>query len=109
MDLNNFCGRNVKSISLQAFDASFDIRREILKAFRDRVLLRILSDVQFGLPTLRSMICSVSFATADDSVEFERFSEIADRILGMNQEKEIEGEEMVKVTTVYLLRYSKAL
>uniref|UniRef100_A0A0M3I7K1 CLASP_N domain-containing protein n=1 Tax=Ascaris lumbricoides TaxID=6252 RepID=A0A0M3I7K1_ASCLU len=91
---------------LKAFDASFDIRREILKAFRDRVLLRILSDVRFGLPTLRSMICSVSFATADDSVEFERFSEIADRILGMNQEKEIEGEEMVKLKKIAKTRLS---
>uniref|UniRef100_A0A915AZW1 Uncharacterized protein n=1 Tax=Parascaris univalens TaxID=6257 RepID=A0A915AZW1_PARUN len=91
---------------LKAFDASFDIRREILKAFRDRVLLRILSDVQFELRSLRSMICSVSFATADESVEFERFSEIADRILGINQEKEIEGEEMVKLKKIAKARLS---
>ncbi|VDM25483.1 unnamed protein product [Toxocara canis] len=84
---------------LKSFDPLFDVRREILKSFRDRVLTRILHDVHFEVPKLRPMICSVSFATADQSTEFERFNEIADRVLGTNNGNETEdNDDMAKVS-----------
>ncbi|VDK18778.1 unnamed protein product [Anisakis simplex] len=91
---------------LQSFDSSFDVRLEILKTFRDRVLTRLLENVQFPIPMLQSMICLVSFATSDTSPEHKRFNDIADRILEKQRKEAEERNDMVKLKKIAKARLS---
>uniref|UniRef100_A0A1I8AVL8 Uncharacterized protein n=1 Tax=Steinernema glaseri TaxID=37863 RepID=A0A1I8AVL8_9BILA len=62
---------------LKAFDESFDIRRCILTYFRDRVLLRVLSQSCYRNASLHPMLFTVLLETADDSANYRKMQQIA--------------------------------
>ena len=72
---------------LQVFDSTFDLRKTILAAFRDRVLSRILLNVRISLPSIQSIIFYISFVTADNSTEYVTFNSIADKALGLKTDE----------------------
>ncbi|KAK6026533.1 hypothetical protein OSTOST_07488, partial [Ostertagia ostertagi] len=60
----------------------FDIRRTILTIFRDRVLSKVLRDVQERVPILEPMLYTVILETDSLSEETRQFANLAGRIMG---------------------------
>ncbi|CAI5440941.1 unnamed protein product [Caenorhabditis angaria] len=59
---------NLQSIiyTLSEVDASFDVQKWIFTAFRDRVLAKLLQDVQSEIPKLKSMLTVIMVETDDN-------------------------------------------
>lgn len=80
---------------LKAYSNSFDIGKSILTSFRDRVLLKVLSNIHCSIPLFHSMISYICFATADDSANYVEFSKIADTVLGVNGNDSADDERQI--------------
>ncbi|EYC16683.1 hypothetical protein Y032_0033g2785 [Ancylostoma ceylanicum] len=68
---------------LQRTRPEFDIRRTILTIFRDRVLTKVLQNVNERIPALEPMLFTVLLETDND--ESAEFSAIAHRVMGTKQ------------------------
>ncbi|VDO40629.1 unnamed protein product [Haemonchus placei] len=67
---------------LQRTRPGFDLRRTILTIFRDRVLSKILRDVQNRIPILEPMLYTVLLETDSQDEESRQFAILASRIMG---------------------------
>uniref|UniRef100_A0A7I4Y8Y2 EF-hand_13 domain-containing protein n=1 Tax=Haemonchus contortus TaxID=6289 RepID=A0A7I4Y8Y2_HAECO len=67
---------------LQRTRPGFDLRRTILTIFRDRVLSKILRDVQNRIPILEPMLYTVLLETDSQDEDSRQFAALASRIMG---------------------------
>ncbi|KAK0395969.1 hypothetical protein QR680_001511 [Steinernema hermaphroditum] len=62
---------------LKTFNSSFDISRCMLTYFRDRVLLKVLSQSRYRNASLQAMLFTVLLETADNSENYHNMQQIA--------------------------------
>ncbi|CAD6196988.1 unnamed protein product [Caenorhabditis auriculariae] len=61
---------------LQAFEPSFDVQKTILTAFRDRVLSKLLRDVQFSIPEVHGLLFTIMLETDNVPASFRQLADV---------------------------------
>ncbi|KAL6734815.1 hypothetical protein Aduo_005315 [Ancylostoma duodenale] len=80
---------------LQRARPEFDIRRTILTIFRDRVLTKVLQNVNQRIPILEPMLFTVLLETDNVGNDSADFTAIAQRVMGTKQSRK--PEPMVRI------------
>ncbi|VDM55235.1 unnamed protein product [Angiostrongylus costaricensis] len=77
---------------LQRTRRDFNIRRIIITIFRDKVLSRVLRDVQHRIPILEPMLFTVLLETDGTTQQAKDFAVLASLVMGTNEKRPAESD-----------------
>ncbi|ETN72730.1 hypothetical protein NECAME_13750, partial [Necator americanus] len=79
---------------------NFDVRRTILTIFRDRVLSKVLQQVDERIPSLEPMLFTVLLETDSFTEETKNFASLAHRVMGTKETRKQEPLVRVRSRTL---------